>query len=180
MSKDIKEDTAEQEHPTRRPKLKKQPDTTELLEQVEELTEALQRERADATNVRRRSEEERLSMGTFYKASVVRALLPAIDNLERAIKHRPNISKDNKDFVTLSSWTEGINKVLEHFYKSLSDLGVERIETVGKPFDPRYHEAVSMEEGSGSQEVVSEELQSGYRIGDEVIRHAMVKVMMVD
>ena len=43
-------------------------------------------------------------------------------------------------------------------------------------FDPRYHEAVSMEEGDGDQEVVSEELQAGYRLGDEVVRHAMVRV----
>ena len=53
---------------------------------------------------------------------------------------------------------------------------IEGIKTVGEPFDPHYHEAVSMEEGEGGQEVVSEELQSGYKLGDEVIRHAMVRV----
>ena len=53
---------------------------------------------------------------------------------------------------------------------------MQRIKTVGEPFDPRFHEAVSVEEGDGPDEIVSEELQSGYRIGDDVIRHAMVKV----
>ena len=53
---------------------------------------------------------------------------------------------------------------------------MERIKTVGEPFDPTIHEAITMEEGEGSEEVVSEELQSGYRIGDEIIRHAMVRV----
>ena len=62
------------------------------------------------------------------------------------------------------------------FEKTLDDMGVKRIETVGQEFDPKLHEAVSMEEGEGSREVISEELQPGYVVGDEVIRHAMVKV----
>jgi molecular chaperone GrpE len=53
---------------------------------------------------------------------------------------------------------------------------VERINTVGEEFDPKVHEAVSMEDAGGEVEVVCEELQPGYKIGDEVIRHAMVKV----
>jgi len=57
-------------------------------------------------------------------------------------------------------------------------MGVERIKTVGEIFDPRYHEAVSMEEGDGTTEVISEELQSGYQLGDDVIRHAMVRVRL--
>jgi molecular chaperone GrpE len=58
-------------------------------------------------------------------------------------------------------------------------LGVQSIETVGSVFDPHLHEAVSMDEdGKGSHEIVSDELQSGYQIGDHVIRHAMVKVKM--
>jgi molecular chaperone GrpE len=58
-------------------------------------------------------------------------------------------------------------------------MGVERIKTVGEMFDPRYHEAVSMEEGDGTEEIVSDELQAGYKLGDEVIRHAMVRVKQV-
>ncbi|HYF96579.1 MAG TPA: nucleotide exchange factor GrpE, partial [Patescibacteria group bacterium] len=56
------------------------------------------------------------------------------------------------------------------------DIGVKKIKAVGESFDPRLHEAVSMEEGDGKEEVISEELQAGYTLGDEVIRHAMVKV----
>jgi molecular chaperone GrpE len=59
---------------------------------------------------------------------------------------------------------------------TLADLGVERIKTVCEPFDPVYHEAISAEDGEGTTEVVSEELQSGYTMGDEVLRHAMVRV----
>lgn len=143
----------------------------ELERQVAELTEALQRERADAINIRRRHEEQIAGMRGLIKANVVRDLLPVIDNFERALKHVPADLEGN-DFI------KGIQAVIKQFEKTLSDLGVEKIQTVGQVFDPRYHEAVQMEEGDGSQEIVSDELQSGYKLGDEVIRHAMVKVKL--
>ena len=139
--------------------------------QIKNLTEALQRERADATNIRRRSEEERAQMATSCKANIVRELLPVIDNFERALKHVP------KDLVN-NDYVKGVQTVVRQFEATLSQLGVERIKTVGEVFDPRFHEAVSMEDGAGKVEVVCEELQPGYVLGDEVIRHAMVKVKM--
>ena len=141
----------------------------DLQAQVEELTAALQRERADATNIRRRHEEQISGLQSVVKAGVVRDLLPVIDNFERALRHVPKELEGN-DYI------KGVQGVVKQFEKTLADIGVVRIATVGKPFDPRYHEAVSMEDGDGDQEVVSEELQAGYRLGDEVIRHAMVRV----
>lgn len=152
-------------------KKKKDPKLEALEQQVAELTEALQRERADATNIRRRHDEQIAGLKSMVKAGVVRDLLPVIDNFERALKHVPADLEDN-DYI------KGVQGVVKQFEKTLADLGVERIVTVGEPFDPRYHEAISMEEGDGTTEVVSEELQSGYKIGDEVIRHAMVRVRM--
>ena len=152
-------------------KAKDQPQAEELLTKLDELTDALQRERADAMNVRRRAEEDRVRLASMHKAAVVRSLLPVIDNFERALKHVPEDLADN-DYV------KGIQGVVKQFEKTLSDLGVERIKTVDQPFDPRFHEAVVMDEGDGTQEIVSEELQSGYLLGDEVLRHAMVKVEM--
>jgi molecular chaperone GrpE len=143
----------------------------QLEQQVAELTEALQRERADAINIRRRHEEQTANMRGVIKANVVRDLLPVIDNFERALKHVPK-DLDGNDFV------KGVQGVVKQFEKTLQDIGVEKIKTVGEPFDPKFHEAVQMEEGDGSEEIVSEELQSGYKIGDEVIRHAMVKVTL--
>jgi molecular chaperone GrpE len=137
--------------------------------EVEELTLALQRERADALNLRRRHEEEITRLRTSVKATVITDLLPVIDNFERALKHVPAELVDN-DYV------KGVQGVVKQFEKTLADMGVERIKTVGEPFDPHFHEAVATEEGDGDQEIVSEELQPGYTIGDEVIRHAMVKV----
>lgn len=140
-----------------------------LEQKVAELTDALQRERADVINVRRRHEEQIAGLKTRLKANVVQDLLPVIDNFERALKHVPKELEGN-DYI------KGVQGVVKQFEKTLTDLGVERIKTVGEPFDPTYHEAVSAEEGDGTTEVVSEELQSGYKLGDEVIRHAMVRV----
>jgi len=149
--------------------VKANPEIAHLQQQVADLTDALQRERADATNIRRRHDEQVASLRTSTKAQVVSDLLPVIDNFERALKHVPADLTDN-DYV------KGIQGIVSQFEKTLADLGVERIKTVGEVFDPKLHEAVSMEEGDGETDVVSEELQAGYRIGDNVIRHAMVRV----
>ncbi len=151
--------------------MSRKPNLAELEQKITELTEALQRERADAVNLRRRTEEERSQMSGFYKAMVVREFLPVLDNLERAIKHTPG-DLAGHDYV------KGVQSVVKQFEQCLSQLGVERIKTVGEVFDPKLHEAVHMEDGAGSVEVVCEELQPGYRLGDEIIRHAMVKVRM--
>jgi molecular chaperone GrpE len=143
----------------------------ELQEQVESLTRALQQERADAINLRRRHEDEMAGVRTRVKANVIRDLIPVIDNLERSLKHAPRE-------IEGSDYFKGIAGIVKQFEKALKDLGVDKIKTVDQSFDPKYHEAVSMEEGEGTKEVVSEELQSGYTVNGEVIRHAMVRVKM--
>lgn len=141
-----------------------------LQSKVDELTNALQRERADSVNLRRRHQEELSRLRSSVKAGVIADLLPVIDNFERALKHIPADLEDN-DYI------KGVQVVVRQFEKTLSDMGVERIKTVGEAFDPHLHEAVGVEEGDGKgPEVVCEELQAGYKVGDEVIRHAMVKV----
>lgn len=136
---------------------------------IEELTQALQRERADAVNLRRRHEAEISQLRTRVKADVVQELLPVIDNFERALKHVPK-NLENDDYV------KGVQAVVKQFEQTLEQMGVTRIKTVGEHFDPNLHEAVGMEEGDGKQQIISEEMQAGYKLGDEVIRHAMVKV----
>jgi molecular chaperone GrpE len=140
-----------------------------LRQQIEDLTQALQRERADAVNLRRQHEEQVAGLRDTVKANIVRDLLPVIDNFERALKHVPKDLKDN-DYI------KGVQGVVKQFEKTVADMGVERIKTVGEHFNPELHEAVSMEEGDGDHEIVSEELQAGYRLGGNVIRHATVKV----
>ncbi len=153
----------------KKPAAPKASDFAALQTQIAQLTEALQRERADATNIRRRHDEEIASLRTRVKAHVVRDLLPVIDNFERALKHVPQELADNE-------YIKGVQGVVKQFESTLAGIGVERIKTVGEHFNPHLHEAVSMEEGEGKHEIVSEELQAGYRLGDDVIRHAMVRV----
>ena len=149
--------------------MSKKPTLADLQQQVAELTQALQRERADSLNLRRRVEEERAGMGNYYKAAIVRELLPAVDNMERALIHVPKDLKDH-DYV------KGVQGVIKQFETCFKQLGVERIKTIGEHFDPHLHEAVHVDDGDGEHEVITEELQPGYKIGDEVIRHAIVKV----
>lgn len=148
---------------------RKKLESKKLESQIEELTEALQRERADVINIRRRHDQQMASLRNTVKAGVVRDLLPAVDNLERALMHVP-------DDIASHDYVKGVQGVVKQFEKVFKDLGVTRIKTVGQAFDPNLHEAISMEEGEGSKEVVSKELQAGYMLGDEVIRHAMVNV----
>ena len=150
----------------------------QLAQELADANEALIRERADAANVRRRAEEDRVKLASFYKANVIRQLLTFIDNLDRALKHAPINQNPDVKYEVWDKWFEGIVGVRKQLEQALDSIGVVRIKTVGEKFDPTLHEAVTMEEGEGSEEIVSEELQSGYMVGDEVIRHAMVRVTL--
>lgn len=156
----------------KRPAKNKNHNTNALEQQIQELKQALQLERADSINMRRQNETALSSMRVHSIARVVKELLPALDNLERALKHTP------KDLAE-HEYVKGVQAVVKQFDKALNDLGVERIATINQPFDPRYHEAIHLDDTeAGDREIVSEELQAGYKIGDVVIRHAMVNVKL--
>lgn len=160
-------------------KQKTQSDHEQLKAKVEELTDALKRERADSENIRRRCEQQIQSQKNFVKIDLVRKLLPVIDNLNLALGHTPKELAGN-DYV------KGVEAVVRQFEKFLTDVGVERIKTVGQVFDPRLHEAIGMDNADESpdatqnrvQEIVSHELQAGYKLDAEIIRHASVKVKL--
>lgn len=157
----------------RKPKKNNQTSSLEseqLAKQINDLTEALKVERADAINLRRRHEQELSNLRARLKSSIIYELLPVIDNLERSLTHVPKELENN-------SYVKGVSGVIKQFDKTLNDMGVKRIKTVGETFDPKYHEAVSFEDGEGKHEVISEELQAGYTLNGEVIRHAIVKVI---
>src|ERR1035437_5577322 len=120
----------------------KKPTLAELEQKIAELTEALQRERADAVNVKRRAEEDKSRMGDFYKVLIMRDLLPALDNLELALKHTP------KDLAG-HDYIKGVQGVAKQFEQCFEKLGIERIKTVGEPFDPKLYEAISVEGDEG-------------------------------
>ncbi len=140
----------------------------QLEQEIGELTLDLQRIQADFVNFKRRSEEDVTRSRMSGKRQMILALLPVIDNLERALSHQPKDLKKNE-------WAQGIYKIGAQLSKSLSELGVYRIDTNKQEFNPEFMEAVSVE-GKGDKEIVSEELQAGYIMNEEVIRPSMVKV----
>lgn len=150
------------------PKSKKQ---EELEQQLLELTQDLQRTRADFENYRKRVEMEKTAAREAGQASAILKLLPVIDNIERAVTYMPEELKDNK-------WANGIASLTKNLEKALESLNLKRIDaTPGADFNPDLHEAIQFDEDAeGETEVISEELQAGYTLGGRPIRHAMVKV----
>lgn len=146
---------------------KKKP--SELETKVEELTADLQRLQAEFLNYKRREAEAKGVLLEMARRDVVMQILPVLDNIDRALTHRPAELADH-------AWASGVEQVGKQALDTLKKFGVERIYSVGQPFDHNLHEAIAYEEGKGDTEVVAEELQPGYKMGDTVIRHAMVKV----
>lgn len=142
--------------------------TAKADKELLKLTEDLQRAQADLVNYRNRVEREKAELLDFAKGQVISELLPLLDNLERALAHLPKE-------LTQNDWAKGVVSVSKQVQEALKKMGVERIGTVGKAFDPHLHEAVSAE-GDGEVETVTEELQAGYKLGQEVLRPAIVKV----
>jgi molecular chaperone GrpE len=142
----------------------------EFEQKVSELTQDLQRVRADFENYRKRAEVEKEMARATGKVQAIMKLLPVIDTIERAVAHTPKDLKDNK-------WAQGIAGLVKNLEKSLESLHLTRIDaSPGAVFNPELHEAIQMEDGDGDHEVIVEELQPGYKLGGDVIRHSMVKV----
>lgn len=143
----------------------------EYEQRINELTQDLQRMRADFENYRKRVEVEKEMAKASGKVQAINALLPVIDNIERAIGHMPDELKDN-------TWANGVRGLSKNLDKSLAVLNLKRIEaSVGTPFNHELHDAVQFDDAAeGDQEVIAEELQAGYLLGDDVLRPSMVKV----
>lgn len=149
---------------------KKDPKNDKMLNDLNELTTDLQRTRADFENYRKRIDAEKEHARAVGKSQAILKLLPVIDNIERAIAHMPDRLQDDK-------WAQGVVSLVKNLDKSLESLDLRRIDAgVGTPFDPELHEAIQMDDSEGETEVIAEELQAGYKLGNNVIRHSMVKV----
>jgi molecular chaperone GrpE len=138
----------------------------------DELIEDLQRIQADFVNYKRRAEAEKAELLDFAKSRIVKEFLPVRDNFDREASSRP--SDINPE------WAKSIDSIRSGFDAVLKNLGVERFNSLGEVFDPHLHEAIAMDDSDGAIEVVSEELQAGYKLGDQVIRHAMVRVKRIN
>ena len=139
----------------------------------QELINDLQRVRADFENYRKQVENDKSRLSELTKAATIIKLLPVIDNIERAIAHVPADLKDN-------SWAQGVIALAKSLEKSLSELGLSRINANPNIlFNHDLHEAVMLEDGEGKQEVIAEELRPGYMLNGQVVRPSMVKVKKV-
>ncbi len=138
--------------------------------QAEENHNRLLRTLADMENLRRRVRKEQEDMAKYASLKVIEALLPALDNFERALSV-------DKQTLTVESLLQGVEMVYRQIKQVFEQEGLTPIEAAGKPFDPNLHQAVmQVQDDQYESGVVVEELQKGYQFKDRVIRPAMVKV----
>ena len=129
-------------------------------EKLIELTQDLQRTRADFENYRKQMDAQKAQAMSFAKLETVRKILPLLDDMDRAIASTPELKP--------------LEKSLE---KTLTELNLAKIPAApGTDFNPAVHDAVSMEEGTGTKEIVKAELRAGYTYEGEILRPAMVTV----
>lgn len=170
MSEEIK-NKKEQEAPKpekKEKKLKKDSEIEKLKVELDSKNDLLLRTAAEFDNFKKRTERERTGVAEFAKANVIKELLPILDNIDRAALLEDKTSAD---------YIKGIELIVKQF-EGLSDkLGIKQVAQVGDTFDPNFHEAVMhVEDESLGENVIAEVLQKGFKIGDTVIRPAMVKV----
>ena len=141
-----------------------------LENEVNKFKELALRKAAEFENYKRRTENDQLNLIKYAAESLIIKLLPTVDDLERSLAHMTDETDVNKI-------KEGIQLIYNKFMKTLNEQGVEKLDSVGKPFDVDYHEAVMQRpDDSVPLHTVLEELETGYKFKDRVIRHAKVIV----
>lgn len=139
----------------------------EFEKKWQDVNEKYMRTLAEYDNYRKRTIKEKESIYPEAKATVVEKFLPVMDNFQRALD-----AAENKD-----AFYEGVAMVKKQMDEVLTSLGVEEIKAVGEQFNPELHNAVMhIDDEEAGENIIVEEFQKGYRIGDRVIRHSMVKV----
>lgn len=134
--------------------------------ELEETRDTYQRMLAEYANYKRRTEQEKQQIGEFTKAELLKALLPSLDNLERAV-----------DAPAGEEYKKGVDMTIAQFHEALTKLGLEEIEAENAPFNPEIHNAVMREDADGVEpDTVTQVFQKGYKVGDRILRPAMVKV----
>ncbi|HEV3468737.1 MAG TPA: nucleotide exchange factor GrpE [Pyrinomonadaceae bacterium] len=144
-------------------------------EERQELLDKLARRQADFDNFRKRTERERKDTYNNALGEVVGRLLPVLDNLQRALDTER--SREASESAEFRHFLRGVELIGKQLGGVLESLGVEVVPTVGHPFDPHVHEAVATAETEEFEaDTVVEEMRRGYRLGDKLLRPAMVKV----
>jgi molecular chaperone GrpE len=138
-----------------------------LLKEKEELVDMLRRRQAEFDNFRKRAEREKSEVLEYAHSDSVRAILPILDDFERALK------TETPD----KAYSRGMEMIYQRLADALKKLGLETITTKGKKFDPHLHHAVDMvETGDVEEQTILDEYQPGYNFRGRLLRPAMVKV----
>jgi len=167
MSKKEKDEEILEEEKTEEFKEEAKEEENPLEKELADTKEQLLRTAAEYANYRARSAKEKEQTYSNAKGNVVAEILPAIDNLERAL------SQENSDYEALK---KGVQMTMDGLMASLEKLGLEQYGESGESFDPNIHNAVMhIEDESLGENVITDVFQKGYKIGDRVIRPAMVK-----
>lgn len=170
MAKEKKAKAAEAEESEAKVEEVKEPSNEEKLRaELNETKDQLLRMAAEYDNFRKRSQREKESLYSECKSSVVNDLLPVIDNFERCV--------DPGDDTSYEDYKKGVELTYKHFGEALKKLGIEAFGEVGDAFDPNLHNAVMHTEDDNLPEnSISTVLMKGYKLGDKIIRAAMVAV----
>ena len=142
----------------------------QLEKEAAEYKDKLLRKAAEFENYKRRTENDQLNLLKYAAESFIIKLLPIVDDFERSLQHIDN----TRDFDSLK---QGIKLVYEKLIKVLDEQGVKKIESIGKPFDVHFHEAIMQKKADGVEpHTVLDEVEKGYIYKDRVIRHTKVIV----
>ena len=155
-------------------------DLTRQLAEMEEMSKTnlsgWQRSQADFENFKRRKENESQELVVFAREVTVAKILPSLDSLEQGLKHIPD-TEDSEFKSKFDVWKKGIASTLQQLEKALSELGVKKIEAIGKQFDPNFHEAIrEIPDETKDDGTVVEEMQTGYVLNGKVIRPSQVVI----
>lgn len=138
--------------------------------QCKEYFEGWQRERADFMNYKKRVERDQAQLHQVITANIIKKFLVVLDDMERAIRNRPADAEQQE-------WWNGVDLIYRKLQSILEAEGIQPIAAAGDPFDPNLHEAISHEENGEVQSGhIIEVVQQGYRLGDRIVRPALVRV----
>ncbi len=141
----------------------------EYKKKAEEYLNSWKRTAADFENYQKRRTKEDRELLQFAQEVTVVKILPTLESLEQAVRHAPADER-------FQTWSEGVVKIVQQLEKSLLEMGIAKIKSLGEQFDPRLHEAVEQVESDQARGTIVEEIQTGYKLNDKVIRPAKVKV----
>lgn len=145
-------------------------DPQAAVDQAAEYLAALQRERAEFSNYRKRMEKDRAQWQDMLRSDVIMELLPVLDDFDRALENLPDDGKARE-------WANGVLLIQRKLKSQLENLGLEEIKASDQPFNPELHEAVTHETSADHESgAVISVLRKGYRLGERILRPALVRV----